>query len=217
MELSSDALAGEHYRIITRIADTRAYSAIDTTAGTECVLKVAHTADEIDALTSLSHPNVLRILDRLRVGDTECYVSPRYDMNLLEFVTKYSTIEDSVKKLAKPILEGIKHIHSKGLSHGSIRLEHIYMSITSSGPEVCIGGFGQCHFSFHSGTEDIAGFGALLQQLLAQGGVLHPSEEAADLITKCLSASANGGFSVDDALKHRWFLSSLDDSEQTME
>lgn len=222
MEISSNTIIHKHYQILSQIRQTQAYNVIDTISNDALVLKLTKKAEEIDILSTFSHANILKVIEHFSINEdtptSMCYIAPRYDMDLFEFITKYSTIEDSIKKIAKLILNGIKYIHSRGYSHGSIMLEHIYLSITCNGPAVCIGGFGKCHKVDLDDNEDIFGFGTVLYQLFSQNtikiGVIDElliSEEAKDLLKKCLSTNPKSRISIDNALNHKWFSTSLDD------
>ncbi|GMB10554.1 MAG: Stk1 family PASTA domain-containing Ser/Thr kinase [Candidatus Improbicoccus devescovinae] len=84
---------------------------------------------ESKAVTVLSHPNVVKILD-VSFGEKIQYIVMEYinGINLKEYIKIKQEIEDSsVISIIKQILLGLKHAHDQGLVHRDIKPQNIML------------------------------------------------------------------------------------------
>lgn len=102
------------------------------------------TLREIMILKSLSHENIIKLID---VVDKKPYIFiilEYLDMDLYNFLynSKKKLTKEIIKNIMKQILQGINYLHSKLFIHRDLKLKNILIS--ADGKIVKIGDFGLC-------------------------------------------------------------------------
>ena len=101
--------------------------------------------NESKAISSLSHPNIVKILN-VSFGTNFQYIVMEYvpGITLKEYISKVKKIPHSnVLKIIKQILEALSHAHSKGIVHRDIKPQNIMISDDNS---IKVMDFGIAHF-----------------------------------------------------------------------
>jgi serine/threonine protein kinase len=113
--------------------------------------------EEGRALASLSHPNVVRVLNFFRANDT-VYLVMRYERGrtLQRHIQKHSGAlpEEWIRRTFAELMTGLREVHSHKLLHLDIKPGNIYVR--------------------NDGTPLLIDFGAARQTLSAEGGNLLP-------------------------------------------
>jgi serine/threonine protein kinase len=99
--------------------------------GDICCVKVVHSSEtaksEVNILSKISHPNIVSLLD---VYEEDGYIFIFMEfcdgITLLDAINTYGEFsEEDAKYIFKQIISGLAYLHSKGISHGDIKLENI--------------------------------------------------------------------------------------------
>ena len=73
---------------------------------------------EVDILTKLDHPNVVKLFKSERADDTIFIWCERLAQTLQSFIARHGPMDSNhIKRLGYQILQGLQHIHSKGFIH----------------------------------------------------------------------------------------------------
>ncbi|CAI5756436.1 unnamed protein product [Candida verbasci] len=117
--------------------------------------------NEIKALKSLNHPNILQYINHYTIGDDMYLVSPLYKYNLTQLIQKKyskSTLninldsnftlknlisEEDIISFLKSMSSALAHIHQSGIIHRDIKPENIFFNEDLTQP--VIGDFGICY------------------------------------------------------------------------
>ena len=105
----------------------------------EIVIKTGSTAsrqnqiqNEIEVLRSLSHDNIIKIVDCGSVdgGDAQVFIAMPYACggDLLSYVEKGPIAEELVQKTAQKILHALQYIHGLGIVHRDVKLDNILIT-----------------------------------------------------------------------------------------
>jgi len=109
-----------------------------------------HHQREASIMSRLSHPNVVKLHEICSYGDIYCLAMDYYSGgNLVDFVHERGTEEGGLeeyqaKMFYRQILEGMDHIHSRGIIHRDIKLDNIFL--TENFSNAVIGDFGLSNF-----------------------------------------------------------------------
>ena len=109
---------------------------------------------EIQVLEKLNHPNIIKIQEtfKLRTKEDEFYVIVMEYCDkgdLLTYALKHLfKSEYEKKKIIYDVLDAIRYLHSKGISHGDIKSENILLD-SNYNPKLC--DFGFCRTTKYAG------------------------------------------------------------------
>jgi serine/threonine protein kinase len=104
---------------------------------------------EIKAMSEISHPNLLRILDADR--DSRWFVSKFYPMGALDkHFHKYVGDFPGSLKAIRPLVEGVSEYHKKGYVHRDIKPQNVFMDRNDN---LVLGDFGLVFFTDDSYTK----------------------------------------------------------------
>ncbi|OHT16173.1 CAMK family protein kinase [Tritrichomonas foetus] len=82
---------------------------------------------EIALMQEINHPNIVRFIDSFETDDIIFIVTEYYSKgDLLDFLNgdSFSSFNQMIK-FVRGILEALKYLHKRGISHGDIKLENI--------------------------------------------------------------------------------------------
>ncbi|GMM30516.1 serine/threonine/tyrosine protein kinase [Martiniozyma asiatica (nom. inval.)] len=85
---------------------------------------------ELRILKNLDHPGIVR-LKSFYEDETEYYIVMEYVSggDLMDFVAGYGIIEEEpAREIARQIVDAIKHVHSKGISHRDLKPDNILIA-----------------------------------------------------------------------------------------
>ena len=113
--------------------------------------------NEVDALKSLNHPNICKLVDSMRiiqpvedgkpVEDENHYVAlvmPHYDIDLkgLQKVHNGLFKEQQIKGFFEQMYEALNYMHSEGWAHRDLKLENILCNMDRDGYKITLTDFG---------------------------------------------------------------------------
>lgn len=111
--------------------------------------------EEAKILFQLSHPNIVHVRQFFEENNTAYIVMDYYEgMSLDEHIIKLgrALTEAETLKIILPLLDGLKHVHAKGLIHRDIKPANIYL--TRDGRPVLLD-FGAARFSLGERTRSL--------------------------------------------------------------
>lgn len=114
------------------------------------------TQQEVKVLKKLDHPNIIKIHEtfELKTNDDNYYVIIMDYCNNGDLLTyalkKLFSSEIEKKKIIYGLLDAIRYLHSKGISHGDIKSENVLLDSNYS-PKLC--DFGFCRTTKYAGNE----------------------------------------------------------------
>lgn len=135
-------LSSQRYVLISTIGSGKnayIWLAYDRTVDQYFAIKIqksdSFNIEEISVLRSLDHPNCIRLVDHFLVkakgNKYACLVFPICAGSLGSILDagryEYGLPLETVKRLTKQILEGLNHIHVKGLVHADIKTDNILL------------------------------------------------------------------------------------------
>ena len=121
---------------------------------------VESTMLEIKVLKELDHPHIIKVYDSFEIeaaGEEYYVIITEYCENgdLLSYATNTGFKDERQrKKIIYEFLEGIKYLHTKGISHGDIKSENVLLDSNFS-PKLC--DFGFCRTKKVAGDESKKG------------------------------------------------------------
>lgn len=88
-----------------------------------------HAANNSRSISMLDHPNILKMFD---IGIHEHFVFVATELipgkRLAQLVQESVFLEEEALKICRAILDGLKHAHSKGVIHGNICPESVFVT-----------------------------------------------------------------------------------------
>jgi serine/threonine protein kinase len=137
---------------------------------------------EIQVLSYLDHPNIVRFLGAYESKDEICIVTEYMDEgSLFDWMEKSSfhMSEEESKSVTSDILNGLQFMHTKGVLHRDIKPENILIKRTAAGIQAKIADFGLACFIGPSEwcTEPVGTLRFAAPEVLSR----LPYREAADL------------------------------------
>lgn len=105
--------------------------------GTEVAIKKLETkqADalkrfsrEVRILSSLDHPNIIRVIGKRLESDSCFYVMPLYNGSLVGELPTIAKDESRISKIFGSMLNGIEYAHSQGVIHRDLKPENILLN-----------------------------------------------------------------------------------------
>lgn len=99
-------------------------------------------ANEIRILKSLSHPNIIKIIEDFKIFTEEegfVVIILEYCENgsLLDYLIEHQNMGESAKKkIVRELLQGMKYLHELGISHGDFKVENIVLD-SQLNPKIC--------------------------------------------------------------------------------
>lgn len=105
--------------------------------------------NEIEAMSKVDHPNLLRIVDH--DTSSKWFVSPYYSGGTL--ASKLGHFSGDVVKALKalrPIVSGVAELHKQKIVHRDIKPQNVFMDI---GNNLVLGDFGLCFIPTHRTAE----------------------------------------------------------------
>ena len=139
-----DELTIAHYQILAQLGEggiSEVYKAWDTGKGREVALKVMRTLlverpdaerqfqRELEAVTRLSHPNVIKTYDAGQAGAAH-YLAMEYveGMDLDKFVRKVGPLPlDMACDYIRQAAQGLQHAHQLGLVHRDVKPANLFL------------------------------------------------------------------------------------------
>jgi len=93
----------------------------------EKALDVDETMKEFDILKSLSHQNIVRVLDNIRTDEAICFVMEYVEGGSLRKIIKnFGTFPDSLVAIyVEQILQGLEYLHANGIIHSDIKASNL--------------------------------------------------------------------------------------------
>lgn len=100
---------------------------------------------EIKSLKKLTHPNIIRLKEVIRVGDILNMVFEFADINLFQMIKSRPNpfTEIEIQNIMHQTLLGVAFIHKNGFFHRDLKPENLMINKTSSGLVIKICDFGQ--------------------------------------------------------------------------
>lgn len=135
-------------------------------------------AKETDMLSGLNHPNIVKVVESFETPDFFYYVMEYVESGSLASVIKrFGTLPEALlKNYTKQLLNGLKYLHSNGVTHYDIKGRNVL--ITKDGV-IKLADFGSASSAeFVVGSEAIAGSPNWMAPEVIQ---LEPSSSAADI------------------------------------
>ena len=84
------------------------------------------TYDEVQALESLNHTNICKLVDAISYQDTMVLVMPKYDGDLFDLILSLGGFnQKDIKRIFIQLYHAISYAHSKGWAHRDLKLENI--------------------------------------------------------------------------------------------
>ncbi|KAI9308399.1 kinase-like domain-containing protein, partial [Cunninghamella echinulata] len=110
--------------------DSQQKFAIDVIKRNKVGEKISSVNQQIDILSSLKHPNIIKLIDTInttkRIGIVLEYASGG---DLFEYVlSRHSLEEEEAAKLFAQLINSVKYMHLKGVVHRDLKLENILFS-----------------------------------------------------------------------------------------
>lgn len=127
---------------------TRAIKIINYKSVDSFILNERHLRLEVNSLSNLDHPNILKVFDILH-DDLKIYMVMEYWDGglLLDKIKEKSTFtEKNAGDIISQILLGVSYCHEKQVIHRDLNPKVIFMMNSSEGPQVKIGEFGASSF-----------------------------------------------------------------------
>lgn len=145
-----------HYVVLDRLGEggvSEVFKAWDTANGRIVALKVLHPhlpnrpaavrelQAEREAVTRLSHPNIIRIFDANQVRDVSYFAMEFVEgLDLERYVRRTGRLEiTEACEYIRQVALGLQHAHQLGLVHRDIKPANLFLAIP--------GGFGDCETS----------------------------------------------------------------------
>lgn len=85
-------------------------------------------AREVRILSSLDHPNIVKIRGKRLETPPYFYIMPFYKSSLSDEIPNLSNDEERIIKIFSSILDGIEHAHLQGVIHRDLKPENILMN-----------------------------------------------------------------------------------------
>jgi len=100
--------------------------------------------NEISAMTTLTHKNIIQAIDILETEDAIKIVMPYCeDGDLFELINSCEDFSEAeIRSMFKKIVDGIEYCHSTGLCHRDLKLENIFLCNNKT--DLMIGDWGFC-------------------------------------------------------------------------
>jgi len=105
--------------------------------GTEVAIKKLETKQEdsfkrfsreVRILSSLDHPNIIRVIGKRLDSDSCFYVMPLYKGSLVGELPTIAKDENRISKIFGSMLNGIEYAHSQGVIHRDLKPENILLN-----------------------------------------------------------------------------------------
>ena len=93
--------------------------------------------DEMHALRSFGHPNVVEMVDHFESGGISGIVMPMMHMDLSHFLQFGPFPGDTMLDMKMQIMRGVHHIHSRGALHLDIKPENVGIKFNGKDPVRC--------------------------------------------------------------------------------
>jgi len=109
---------------------------------------------EISMMDAASHKNIIKYI---AVWETENYfvfITDFYNMSLKKFISERNVLINSVKTWTSQILDGLIHLHARGIIHRDIKCDNIYINQKTG--DVVIGDLGLSRLSAALGQDNRA-------------------------------------------------------------
>lgn len=104
-----------------------------------------YATNEIQALKSIDHQNIIKLYDNFIVNDATVLVLELMDKDLTDYVNekKLKRIdEEETKCIIRQVLSGIQYLHSNFIAHNDLKNDNILVGTTTKGPIFKICDFG---------------------------------------------------------------------------
>jgi BR serine/threonine kinase len=102
--------------------------------GKHCCVKIVpqseESKNEIEILSRICHPNIVSLIEVKEVEEFYfIFMELCEGTTLLDMLNKYGALpEECAKYIFEEIVSGLEYLHSRGISHGDIKLENIICS-----------------------------------------------------------------------------------------
>lgn len=134
------------YLILDRLGEggvSEVFKAWDTAKGRIVALKVLHQhltgssaavremQRELQAVTRLSHPNIIRTYDANRVGDV-CYFAMEFveGLDFERYVRRFGALPfEEACEYVRQVAQGLQHAHQLGLVHRDIKPANLFLAV----------------------------------------------------------------------------------------
>ena len=138
------------YLILDRLGEggvSEVFKAWDTVSGRIVALKVLHQhlkdrsaavrtlQRELQTVTLLSHPNIIRTYDANQVGDL-CYFAMEFveGLDLDRYVRRFGPLPiEEACEYVRQVATGLQHAHQLGLVHRDIKPANLFLSVPGGG------------------------------------------------------------------------------------
>lgn len=94
---------------------------------------------EVRLITSLDHPNVVKIIAKKLDGNKYWYAMPLYSNSLRGIIKELQGNDDRISQIFSSMLDGIEYAHSQGVLHRDLKPENVLMNDDS---DIVISDFG---------------------------------------------------------------------------
>jgi tRNA A-37 threonylcarbamoyl transferase component Bud32 len=89
-------------------------------------------AREVRLISSLDHPNVVKIVAKKLTGNTYWYAMPLYSHSLRDIIKELHGNYDRIHQIFSSVLDGIEYAHSQGVIHRDLKPENVLMNDDSN-------------------------------------------------------------------------------------
>ena len=114
-------------------------------------------AREVRILSSLDHPNVVKVLAKQLSTEPFYYVMPLYRHSLASEIPAMAADESRINTIMSGVLDGVEYAHLQGILHRDIKADNVLMN---SDTDLVISDFGLGRIIDSASTrQTISGFG----------------------------------------------------------
>jgi len=86
---------------------------------------------EVRLISSLDHPNIVKVIARKLDGKPYWYAMPLYSHSLRDIVKELHGNDDRIHQIFSSVLDGIEYAHSQGVIHRDLKPENVLMNSDS--------------------------------------------------------------------------------------
>lgn len=112
-----------------------------------------HVEKERSVLINLDHPNIVKLYDSFDFGDLIVFVMEHCDCDLFDYkdqlIEKFSNndmeISHQKQLILKGVFDAIHYLHQKGISHGDLKLENIFIKVIKNSKKKAKNSFFENH------------------------------------------------------------------------